>query len=168
MGPAVYPGSFDPPTFGHIDVARRGSRMFDELVVAVAHNERKKYLFTVEERREMMAEAVKDLPNVTVEIFQGMIIDFVRAKGSNVILRGIRTVSDFEYEFKMALTNREMAKDIETMFVMTDQKFSFVSSSLTKEIAALGGPVESFVPPFVARRLREKFLAEGKGGVTEK
>ena len=156
MKTAIYPGSFDPPTHGHLDVVRRGSELFDNLIIAVAVNDAKKYLFTPEERKEIMVRATSDIPNVEVEIFKGMIIDFVRDKKTDIILRGIRTVSDFEYEFKMALTNREMSSNIETLFVMTDQRYSFFSSSLTKEIAALGGPVETFVPEFIADMLREK------------
>jgi pantetheine-phosphate adenylyltransferase len=156
MNTAVYPGSFDPPTYGHLDVVKRGSQIFDTLIIAVAVNDAKQYLFSPDERRSIMTEATRDVPNVEVEIFEGMIIDFVQSKDTNVILRGIRTVSDFEYEFKMALTNREMARDIETLFVMTDQRYSFFSSSLTKEVASLGGPVERFVPDFIADMLREK------------
>ena len=156
MKPAIYPGSFDPPTYGHLDVVRRGSELFDKLIIAVAVNDAKRYLFTPEERKDMMVRATSDIPNVEVEIFEGMIIDFVQRKKTNMILRGIRTVSDFEYEFKMALTNREMSNKIETIFVMTDQRYSFFSSSLTKEIAALGGPMETFVPEFIADMLKEK------------
>mgnify|MGYP006290236633 CR=1 FL=1 len=161
MKTAVYPGSFDPPTYGHLDVVERGSKIFDKLIIAVAVNEAKQYLFTPEERHEIMERATGNIPNVEVEIFNGMIIDFVRSKNTRVILRGIRTVSDFEYEFKMALTNREMSRDIETLFVMTDQQHSFFSSSITREVAALGGPVETFVPEFIADMLRDKLAGQG-------
>ena len=154
MKQAVFPGSFDPPTFGHLDVVRRGSALFDKLTIAVAVNESKSYTFTPEERTEMMIKATEDIPNIEVESFTGMVIDFVRERKASVILRGIRTASDFDYEFRLALNNRQMADDIETVFVMTDQKYSFFSSSIAKEVAALGGPVEEFVPDFIAEKLR--------------
>ncbi len=155
---AIYPGSFDPLTFGHLDVIRRGSKLFDKLCVAVAFNDSKSYTFNTEERFEIVRKSVEDLENVEVEIFKGMMLDFVRSKGTNILLRGIRTVSDFEYEFQMALMNRQMADEIETMFVMPDQRYAFISSRLTKEVAALGGPVEEFVPDFVAEQLRAKLM----------
>jgi len=153
---AVYPGSFDPVTLGHLDVIERGAKTFDELVVSIARASGKKALFTVEERVELVTGLVAPWENVTVDTFEGLAIEHVRACGANVILRGIRTVSDFEYEFQMALTNRTMDAGIETVFVMSDEKYSFLRSSLIKEVAALGGNVNAMVPPVVEEALRKK------------
>ena len=156
MKVAVYPGSFDPITLGHFDIIWRGSHIFDKLIVAVAVNDDKDPIFTADERKEMIAEVAGDIPNVEIDSFNGLTIEYVKSKESNVILRGIRTVSDFEYEFQMALTNRAMAPDIETVFVMTSDKYSFLSASLIKETVKLGGDVSAFVPPGVQQRLAEK------------
>jgi len=157
MSIAVYPGSFDPITNGHLDVIRRGVRVFDHLIVAVADNPAKQALFTRDERLEMIREVTKHDKNVVVEYFDGLVVDYVRRKKAGVILRGIRTVSDFEYEYQMALTNRTFAQDIETVFVMTREEFSFVSSRIIKEAASLGGDVSSFVPREVEKWLRKKY-----------
>ncbi len=156
MRVAVYPGSFDPITLGHLDIIQRGAHTFDKLIVAVATNEDKNPIFSVEERKEMISKVVGSIPNVEIDSFNGLTIDYVNSKGSNVILRGIRTVSDFEYEFQMALTNRTMAPDIETVFVMTSDKYSFLSSRLIKETVKLGGDVSPFVPPGIQQRLVQK------------
>ncbi|KPJ57877.1 MAG: phosphopantetheine adenylyltransferase [Planctomycetes bacterium DG_23] len=164
MRTAVYPGTFDPITYGHLDVIGRGSKIFDELVVAVAESlppigpkgPAKETLFTVEERLEMIKELTGEFENVRVEHFSGLVVDYVRKKKTNVLLRGIRTVSDFEYEFQMALTNRTFAPEVETVFVMASQDYSFLSSRLIKEAASLGANLSSFVPPEVERRLKEK------------
>ncbi len=156
MRKAVYPGSFDPVTYGHLDLIERGSKLFDELIVAVGTNPRKAAIFSVEERISMIQELVKDLPNVKVEAFTGMAVEFVKSRGAEVILRGIRTVSDFEYEFQMALTNQVFAPDIETVFIMASQNYSFFSASLIKEAVTLGGDASKFVPPIVEKKLREK------------
>ena len=156
MRKAVYPGSFDPLTLGHLDLIERGSKIFDRLVVSVAANPEKEHLFSVAERIEMVREMVKCYKNVTVDSFDGLAIDHVRRHKTSVILRGIRTVSDFEYEFQMALTNRTMAPEVETVFVMSDERFSFIRSSLIKEVAALGGPLKGLVPPQVEEALRKK------------
>lgn len=158
---AVYPGTFDPVTVGHMDVVGRGSKIFEELIVAVADNPAKEVLFTKEERVEMLKELVREYSNVKVEGFDGLVVDYVRRKGFNVILRGIRTLSDFEYEFQMALTNRTLAPDIETVFVMTCEKFSYISSRLIKEAGGLGADVSMFVPKLVWERLREKYQLAG-------
>ncbi len=153
---AVYPGSFDPPTHGHLDVIKRGAAIFDELVVAVTENLDKQALFSLEERLEMLRELTGDMPNVSVERFSGLTVEHVKKLASNVLLRGIRTVSDFEYEFQMALTNRAMEPKVETVFVMSSQDTSFLSSHLIKEAASLGGDISKFVPPLVEARLKEK------------
>ena len=157
MSTAIYPGSFDPITNGHLDVIRRGVRVFDHLVVAVADNPAKQALFTRDERLEMIREVTRHEKNVAVEYFDGLVVDYVRRKKATVILRGIRTVSDFEYEYQMALTNRTFAADIETVFVMAHEEYSFVSSRFIKEAASMGGDVSSFLPKEVEKRLKAKF-----------
>ena len=155
---AVCPGSFDPITLGHLDVIERGARVFEELIVAVANNPLKEALFTFEERLDMIEQTIGDIPNVRVDSFKGLAVDYVSAMGKCVILRGIRTVSDFEYEFQMALTNRELNRDVETVFVMSSQDYSFIHASVIKEVVALGGSAARFVPPYVEEKLREKLL----------
>jgi len=157
MSMAVYPGSFDPITNGHIDVIRRGTRVFEKLIVAVADNPAKAALFTKEERVDMIRDCVKTFKNVEVDSFDGLVVDYVHRRKASVILRGIRTISDFEYEYQMALTNRTFASDIETVFVMTHEEFSFVSSRLIKEAVAMGGDVSSFVPKEVEKKLKAKY-----------
>ena len=161
MKRAVYPGSFDPITYGHLDVIERGSRIADELVVAIADNAMKTPLFSLDERVAMVRETTSHLPNVSVTSFKGLTVDFVQSQKAAMILRGIRTVSDFEFEFSMALTNRSMAPGIETVFVMSSQKHSFYNSSIVKQIVSLGGDISPFAPECVARRLREKLCGEG-------
>ena len=153
---AVYPGTFDPVTHGHIDIIERASRVFDHVFVAVAHSYDKKPLFSVKERLEMISEATKHLANVTVEDFSGLIIKYVQKKKSMVIVRGLRVISDFEYEFQMALTNRKLAGNIETIFMMTNENYSYLSSKLIKEALTLGADIKSFVPDFVAKKLKNK------------
>jgi pantetheine-phosphate adenylyltransferase len=153
---AVYPGSFDPVTFGHLDLIERGSKIFDELVVSVSADTAKEHLFSAAERIEMTRELVKPYKNVTVDSFDGLAIEHLARHKTNIILRGIRTVSDFEYEFQMALTNRTMASEVETVLVMSDERFSFIHSGLIKEIARLGGPLKGMVPPLVEEALRRK------------
>jgi pantetheine-phosphate adenylyltransferase len=157
---AIYPGSFDPPTNGHLDIIRRGVKIFDELVVAVADNPARPTLFSKEERVEMIRESIRGLKGVGVDAFDGLIVDFVKKRKAHVILRGIRTVSDFEYEYQMALTNRTFAAEIETAFIITREEFSFVSSRLIKEAASLGGDISAFVPKEVEKWVRKKY-AEG-------
>lgn len=156
MSVAVYPGSFDPITNGHLDVIRRGAKIFDRLIVAVADNPAKQALFTKEERVEMIREVTKGFRNVEVDSFDGLVVDYVRRRKAHVILRGIRTISDFEYEYQMALTNRTFAPDIETTFLLTHEEYSFMSSRLIKEAASLGGDVSAFLPKEVEKRLRAK------------
>ena len=157
MSTAVYPGSFDPITNGHIDVIKRGARVFDKVIVAVADNPAKQALFTKEERVEMIRDCSKPYRNVDVDSFDGLVVDYVHRKKAGVILRGIRTISDFEYEYQMALTNRTFAGDIETVFVMTHEEYSFVSSRLIKEAVSMGGDVSSFVPKDVEKRLKARY-----------
>lgn len=161
MRKAIYPGTFDPVTNGHLDLIERGAALFDELIVAVANNLEKTPLFTVEERMGMIEGLVGDFPNVTVDSFRGLAVDYVRKRGYAVILRGLRTISDFEYEYQMALTNRSFANDVETVFVMPSQKYAFISSRLIKEAVALGGRVQEFVPKSVETQLRAKLVSAG-------
>ena len=160
---AVYPGSFDPVTYGHLDIIHRGLEVFDELVIAVARNSEKRSLFTIRERLDMIAEVVGDDTRISLETFDGLLVDYVLRRGARVILRGLRAVSDFEYEFQLAQTNRAVHDEVETLFMMTSVPYGYLSSSVVKEIASLGGPVEAFVPAPVRMALERKF-SEGKGG----
>ena len=154
---AIYPGTFDPITNGHLDLIERGLRIFDRIIVAVAESYFKKALFTVEERLEMIRVALKDNPNVTIDSFQGLLVDYVKSQKAQVILRGLRAVTDFEYEFQMAMMNRRMEPEIVTVFLMTSLRWVFLSSSILKEAAVHGGNIEGLVPEFVYRKLQEKF-----------
>ncbi|OHB36755.1 MAG: pantetheine-phosphate adenylyltransferase [Planctomycetes bacterium GWA2_40_7] len=156
MRKAVYPGTFDPVTYGHLDVIKRGSRIFDELVVAIGHNPLKDPLFTISERMDMISKNIREIKNTRVDCFEGMLTDYMKEMQTNVILRGIRTVSDFEYEFQRALTNRVLKTDIETVFIMTSQEYSFLNSSLIKEAVSLGGDISMFVPSDVGKLLQRK------------
>ena len=156
MSVALYPGSFDPITFGHIDIIRRASVLTEKLYVAVLNNSAKSPLFTAEERVEMIREAVKDLPNVYVAAFSGLTIDFAHEIGADVIVRGLRAVTDFEYELQMAETNRKIAPDIDTVFLTTALEYAYLSSSITKEVAMYNGNIDDFVPDFVAVKIKEK------------
>lgn len=156
MSLAVVPGSFDPVTCGHLDIIERASRLFDQVTVAVAVNRRKSPLFTGEERVQMLTEACAHLSNVTVTRFSGLLATYARSVGATAVVRGLRAVSDFEYELQMAHTNRRLCPDVETVFVMTTTEYSFLSSSIVKEIARLGGSVEGLVPDSVRQRLRDK------------
>ncbi len=159
---AVYPGTFDPITRGHIDIIERGLTLFDELIVAVAVASTKNTLFTVDERLAMIRHEMKRYKRVRVESFDSLLIDYVKSKRTNTILRGLRVVSDFEYEFQMALINRKLAPEIETVFMMTSENYAPVSSRFIKEIALLGGDLKPFVTPAVARRLRARFRNTSK------
>jgi pantetheine-phosphate adenylyltransferase len=154
---AVYPGSFDPVTNGHIDLIQRSAALFDKVIVAILRNTEKIPLFTVEERKEMLEEAVRDLKNVSVTSFAGLLVDSVEQLGASVIIRGIRAVSDYEYELQMALMNRRLSNKVETVFMLPAESYSFLSSKLVKEIAQLGGSIRGFVPADVEKRLRGKF-----------
>ena len=157
---AVYPGSFDPLTNGHVDIIARGARLFDRIIVAVLVNLDKRPLFSVEERVETAREVFRDEPKVEVEAFDGLLIDFARRHGATSIVRGLRAVSDFEYEFQMALMNRRLAPDIETVFMMPAEAYTYISSRLVREVYTLGGAVQGLVPEEVEARLRRKFARE--------
>ena len=154
MKVAVYPGSFDPPTNGHIDIVARASRIFDSVIVGVGANVAKKTSFDADERVALMRESCADLANVEVVAFDGLTVEFARAKGARFVIRGIRALSDFEYEFEMANMNRQLAPEIEMIFLMPSPEFLFLSASRVKELVAFGAPVERYVPAPVARRLR--------------
>ena len=153
---AIYPGSFDPPTNGHLDLIARGSRIFDHLVVAVLDNAEKQPLFTSSERVEMLRETTREFNNVSVETFHGLLVEFARQQHAQAVLRGIRAISDYEYEFQMALMNRRLAPQLETVFMMPAEKYSYVSSRLIREVFRLGGSVEGLVPPIVVERMRAR------------
>jgi pantetheine-phosphate adenylyltransferase len=154
---AIYPGSFDPLTNGHLSLIHRGLRMFDRLVVAIAHNPKKTPMFTVDERRQLIQESIGPDPRVEVDFFEGLLVDYTRRKGLNVVMRGLRAVSDFEYEFQMANMNRTLYRELETVFVMTGEDYFYVSSQIVREVASLGGDVSRLVPENVNRKLRERF-----------
>src|SRR3981189_271299 len=155
---AIYPGSFDPVTNGHLDLIERGEKMFDLLIVAVLQNVEKKPLFSVKERVEMLREVTKQWPGVEVDVFDGLLVDYARKRGAGVILRGIRAVSDYEYELQMALMNRKLEPRLETVFMLPGEDYSYLSSKLVPEIAQHGGPLNDLVPPTVEQRLRAKVL----------
>lgn len=153
---AVYPGSFDPPTNGHIDIIKRASKIFFKVIVAVTHNCNKKHMFSLQDRVSMMEESVKDIKNVKVSSFSGLLVDYLDKIDSFCIVRGLRALSDFEYEFQMALMNRKLKQEVETIFLVPDQEYTFLSSSTVREIASLGGNFKNFVPKCVYKKMMEK------------
>ncbi len=153
---AIYPGSFDPITNGHMDIIERGSKLFDKVIVAILHNPAKKYLFTVEERLGMLQTSL-NLPNVIVDSFNGLLVDYAVTKKASIVLRGMRAISDFEFEFQLALMNRKLNKDVQTVFLMSGLRWLYISSSAVKEAARFGGDITSMVPPLVNKKLKEKF-----------
>jgi pantetheine-phosphate adenylyltransferase len=155
---AIYPGSFDPVTYGHIDLIQRAQKIFETVIVAVAHNSQKKPLFSIRERVDMLKKATADMDGVIIEDFDSLVVDYARKQNIGVIIRGLRMVSDFEYEFQMALTNRKLSREVETIFLMPSEQYSYFSSRLLKETALLGADLSSFLPKDVERRLREKLL----------
>ena len=154
---AIYPGSFDPITNGHHDIILRGLRLFDQVVVALAINIRKQPLFSLEERIALIRESVKNQPRVQVDSFNGLLVDYARTRGAKFLIRGLRAVADFEYEFQFAHMNRQLAPDIETIFLPTNEEHFYVSSSVVREVAAMGGDIRKFVPPSAAKALKKKF-----------
>ena len=154
---AIYPGSFDPITNGHLDILKRGLTMFDKIIVAILHNPGKKFLFDLEERVHMLEESLKKIKNVEIGTFDGLLVDYAEKRKACAILRGMRAVSDFEYEFQLALMNRHLKRNIQTVFLMTSFRWIYISSSIIKEAAQFGGNVESMVPDVVNRKLKEKF-----------
>lgn len=161
---ALYPGSFDPPTHGHLSIIQRGLRLFDGLLVAVLKNPAKDALFTVEDRMKLLREAVGEDPRVMVESFSGLLVHYAQEKNVNTILRGLRAVSDFEYEFQMANMNRKLDKKIETIFMMTGEDYFYISSRFVRDVARLGGDITGLVPPNVQKALQGKFTAKSGGG----
>lgn len=157
MKTAIYPGSFDPITNGHLDLVERASRIFDHLIITILHNHRKQPLFTLEERIAMIEKAVAHLPNVEVRSYSGLLVDFAKEMDCHVIVRGLRAVTDFEYEIQMSQTNRLLAPDLDTVFVTTDMKYGYLSSSTVREVAYFHGDLSEFVPPFIAEALRRKY-----------
>jgi pantetheine-phosphate adenylyltransferase len=157
---AVCPGSFDPITYGHLDIIKRGAKVFDQVYVCVLNNSSKQPLFSVEERCELIREVTKDIPNVVVETFKGLLIDYAREKKAQTILRGLRAVSDFEYEMQITSMNRVLDDNIETFFMMTNNQYSFLSSSIVKEVAKYKGDIAELVPEVVERALKSKFIDE--------
>jgi pantetheine-phosphate adenylyltransferase len=162
---AIYAGSFDPITNGHLDLIQRGSRMFDRLIVSILRNETKEPLFSAEERMEMLREVVGVYPNVGVDSFDGLLVDHAAAHSATVLLRGIRAISDYEYELQMALMNRRLRPEIETVFMMANEAYSFISSRLVKEVFGLGGSIKGLVPPEVEARLRRRLSTIKQRGV---
>jgi len=154
---AVYPGSFDPITFGHLDIINRALKIFDEVVIAVARNERKSPLFTVEERVDLIKAVLKQNERAKVDTFEGLLVDYARSQKAQAIIRGLRSISDFDYELQMAQINRGISKDVETVFLMTSVFYSFLSSSMVKEVHSLRGPIDGLVPPLVKKALDAKF-----------
>jgi pantetheine-phosphate adenylyltransferase len=157
MRRAIYPGSFDPVTFGHLDVIQRAIKLFDEVIVAVAFNEQKQSLFTANERVALLENATRNMSNVRVAQFSGLLVNFAREQQAAALIRGLRAISDFEFEFQMALMNRKLEKSIETLFLMPKEEYTYLSSRIVKEIAALGGNVDAFVDRSVSEALRQKF-----------
>ncbi|BBO91909.1 pantetheine-phosphate adenylyltransferase [Desulfosarcina ovata] len=154
---AIYPGSFDPVTNGHIDIAKRGLKLFDRIIITILHNPGKKSLFTVEERLEMLNESMLGIDNIEFDTFNGLLVDYAQQRKASAILRGMRAVSDFEYEFQLALMNRKLNREVETVFLMTGLRWIFTSSSIIKEAARFGGDIADMVPPGVNQRLKIRF-----------
>lgn len=156
MKTAIYPGTFDPITHGHLDIISRASALFDQVIVTVAINPKKKPLFSIEERIELIRSVVQPYQNVACESFDGLLVDFAREKKATVLIRGLRAISDFEYEFQMALVNRKLSEKLVTVFLMPGEKFTYLNSTIVKEVAMFGGDISAFVPPLVEARVKEK------------
>ena len=160
---AIYPGSFDPVTNGHLDIVERGLKLFDKVIVAILQNPKKQFLFPLEERLEMLKISMQDFPNVEADAFDGLLVDYAERRGAAAVLRGLRALSDFEFEFRMALANHRLAPEIEVVSLSTSEEHTFLSSSTVREIASLGGDVSSMVPPHVEECLRQRFHELGEG-----
>jgi len=156
MARAIYPGSFDPFTNGHLDIVKRAAPIFEKLIVAVGDNPAKQSLFSKDERLKLIRDIVRSIRNVEVDAFDGLLVDYAKKKQARVVIRGIRTISDFEYEYQMALTNKALASDVESVFMVTSKEYAFVSAKLIKEAASLGGDIGTFVPPQIAKVIKEK------------
>ncbi len=154
---AIYAGTFDPLTNGHLSILNRALKIFDKLIIAILINPKKTPLFSLEERKAMIEEILKDRPNVEIDSFEGLLVDYAVKKGSNVIVRGLRALSDFEFEFQLALMNRKLNRDVQSIFLMTDYKWFYTSSTIIKEAASLGGKIDGLVPPIVCKKLKEKY-----------
>jgi len=161
---ALYPGSFDPITNGHLDVLARAARLFEEVIVAVAHNDSKKALFSTDERVQLLRESTAHLPNVKVTSFEGLLVDFARKEQAKALIRGLRAISDFEFEFQMALMNRHLEPNLEALFLMPSEEYSYISSRMVKEVARLGGDISRFVPECVGAALKIRFAEESREG----
>ena len=162
---AIYPGSFDPITNGHLDLIQRGARLFDKLIVSILRHDAKEPLFSVEERMEMLSEVVDVFPNVEVDSFGGLLVDYAAKRSATALLRGIRAISDYEYELQMALMNRRLGPELETIFMMSNEAYSFISSRLVKEVFSLGGDITGLVPPSVETRLKRRLSKTRQRGV---
>ena len=167
MKTAIYPGSFDPVTLGHIDVIKRASKLFDHLIIGVLNNRAKTPLFSVEERVKMLEEVTKDIPNVEVKSFAGLTVDFAKECGANTVVRGLRAITDFEYELQMAQTNRVLEPEVDTTFLITSLEYAYLSSTVVKEVAAFGGDIHKFVPDFVEKEIRAKYAARNSEGMPQ-
>ena len=154
---AIYPGTFDPITNGHLSILTRALKIFDKLIIAILNNPQKAPLFSLDERISLIKQVLKDKPNIEIDSFDGLLVDYVVQKGSNVIIRGLRALSDFEYEFQLALMNRKLNRDVQSIFLMTDYKWFYTSSTIIKEAASLGGDTSGLVPPIICKKLKEKF-----------
>ena len=168
MKSAIYPGSFDPVTYGHLDIIERASQVMDHLIVGVLNNNAKSPLFSVEERVKMLREVTAHLPNVEVQSFGGLLVDFAVQSNANVIVRGLRAITDFEYELQMSQTNRKIAPNVDTIFFTTNLKYAYLSSSIVKEVAMYGGNIDEFVPPVIAGHIRQKFDRGSEGSAADK
>ncbi len=159
----IYPGTFDPITYGHLDIIERAAYVFDKVIVSIINKPSKSnFLFSVEERLNMVKQAVECFDNVEIDIFEGLLVEYAQNKNVNLVVRGLRAITDFEYEFQMALTNKKIAHNVETIFMMTNEKFSYLSSSVVKEIAGYGGNISEFVPDFIVEKLKQKLSATYK------
>ena len=158
MRTAVYPGTFDPVTNGHLDLVTRASQIFDKIIIAVSNNPHKNPLFSMEERKDLIEQIVKGRKNIEVDLFDGLLVEYAKSKGACAIIRGLRAVSDFEYEFQMALMNRKLMPDLETVYLMPSEEYTYINSTIAKEIAKFGGEVSCFVPEVVKKALQKKFL----------